>query len=145
MANKLTAKTGIEIEASPAEVWQALTDPAMIKKYLFGTETVTNWKKGSTITYKGEWEGKTYEDKGTIVDIIPEKLLHTTYWSSMGGKEDKPGNYNNVIYELRPDGDKTIVTLVQDNIDDEAGVKHMEENWNMVLAGMKKLLEKKSE
>ena len=33
-----------------------------------------------------------------MIDIVSEKLLHTTYWSSMGGKEDKPENYNNVIY-----------------------------------------------
>lgn len=137
----LTAKAGIEIDAPVAKVWQALTDPALIKQYLFGTDTVTDWKKGSAIIYKGEWNGKHYEDKGTIVDIIPEKLLHSTYWSSMGGKEDKPENYNDVIYELRPDGDKTIITIVQDNIDDHASVKHMEENWSLVLRGMKKLLE----
>lgn len=137
----LIAKAGIEIDTSVSRVWQALTDPVMIKQYLFGTDTVSDWKKGSSITYKGEWEGKQYEDKGTIVDIVPERLLHTTYWSSMGGKEDKPENYNDVIYEVKPDGDKTIVTIVQDNIDDQAGVKHMEENWGIVLRGMKKLIE----
>ncbi|OJW84030.1 MAG: hypothetical protein BGO69_09925 [Bacteroidetes bacterium 46-16] len=142
MTNKLSATAGIEINAPVSKVWQAFTDPAMIKEYLFGTTAVSDWKKGSSITYKGEWQGKPYEDKGTIVDIIPGKLLHTTYWSSMSGKEDKPENYNNVIYEVKPDGDKSIVTIVQDGIDDEAGVKHMEENWGMVLQGMKKLLEK---
>jgi uncharacterized protein YndB with AHSA1/START domain len=141
----LIAKAGIEIDAPVSRVWQALTDPAMIKQYLFGTDTITDWKKGSSIIYKGEWEGKQYEDKGSIVDIIPEKLLHTAYWSSMGGKEDAPENYNNVIYEVKPDGDKTIVTIVQDNIDDQAGVKHMEENWGFVLRGMKKLLEGKED
>ncbi|MBS1586293.1 MAG: SRPBCC domain-containing protein [Bacteroidetes bacterium] len=141
----LTAKAGIEIDAPLSRVWQALTDPAMIKQYLFGTDTITDWKKGSSITYKGEWAGKPYEDKGAIIDIIPEKLLHTTYWSSMGGKEDKPENYNDVIYEIKPDGDKTIVTIVQDNIDDHAGVKRMEENWSLVLRGMKKLLEGKED
>ena len=141
MTNKLSAKTGIEINAPVSNVWQALTDPALIKEYLFGTNAITDWKKRSSITYRGEWEGKQYEDKGVIVDIIPQRLLHTTYWSPLGGTEDKPENYANVIYELKPDGDKTIVTLVQDNIADEAGVKHMEKNWSIVLQGMKKLLE----
>ena len=142
MANKLSVKTGININAPVSKVWQALTDPAMIKEYLFGTNTVSDWKKGSSITYSGEWEGKQYEDKGNIIDIVPEKLLHTTYFSSMSGKEDKPENYANVIYEVTPQNGSTMVTITQDNIEDEKGVEHMKKNWGMVLDGMKKLLEK---
>jgi uncharacterized protein YndB with AHSA1/START domain len=143
MANKLVSKSSITINAPINKVWQALTDPAMIKEYLFGTTTITDWKKGSPISYEGEWEGKKYKDKGTIIDIVPEKLLHTTYWSSMGGKEDKPENYNNVIYELEPRNAQTIITISQDNIENEAQLEHMKQNWSIVLEGMKKLLEKK--
>lgn len=142
MANKLTFKKGITINAPVSKVWHALTDPAMIKEYLFGTNTVTDWKKGSPITYSGEWQGQKYEDKGKIIDIIPEKLLHTTYFSFMSGKEDKPENYANVIYEVEPQGNQTLLTLSQDNIDNEAGLQHMDDNWSMVMGGMKKLLEK---
>lgn len=142
MANKLVAKSSIVINAPVGKVWKALIDPAQIKEYLFGTNAISDWKKGSPLTYEGEWQGKKYKDKGTIIDIIPEKLLHTTYWSSMGGKEDKPENYNNVIYELQPRGESTMVTISQDNITDETGLKHMEENWGLVLSNMKKLLEK---
>jgi uncharacterized protein YndB with AHSA1/START domain len=142
MTNKLTAASNIIINASVSKVWKALTDPAQIKEYLFGTNITSDWKKGSPITYEGEWQGKKYKDKGVIIDIIPEKLLHTTYWSSMSGNEDKPENYNNVIYKLQPSGGGTLVTISQDNIADEAGVKHMQENWGTVLNSMKELLEK---
>lgn len=142
MAKKLVSTSGITIDAPVSKVWQALTDPAQIKQYLFGTNTVSDWKKGSPISYEGEWEGKKYKDKGTIIEIVPEKLLHTTYWSSMGGKEDKPENYNNVIYELQPQNGKTMITISQDNIDTGEQLKHMEQNWAMVLDSMKKLLEK---
>lgn len=141
MENKLKAKASIHINAPVDKVWNALVDPTLIKQYLFGTEAISDWKKGSDITYKGEWQGKSYEDKGTIIDIVPGKLLHTTYWSSMGGKEDKPENYANVIYEVGSEGDDTTVTITQDNIADEAGQKHMEENWKQVLTSMKKVLE----
>jgi len=142
MAKKLVSRSGITIDAPVSKVWQALTEPAQIKQYLFGTNTVSDWKKGSPISYEGEWEGKKYKDKGTIIEIVPEKLLHTTYWSSMGGKEDKPENYNNVIYELQPQNGKTMITISQDNIDTGEQLKHMEQNWAMVLDSMKKLLEK---
>jgi uncharacterized protein YndB with AHSA1/START domain len=141
MTNKLSVKVSRDINAPVSKVWQALTDPALIKQYLFGTETSSDWKKGSPITYTGVWEGKSYKDKGKIVDIIPERLLHTTYFSSMSGKEDKPENYANVIYEVKPSNGQSVITISQDNIENEEGVKHMKDNWGVVLDGMKKLLE----
>lgn len=138
-----TATASILLNATPQRVWEALTDPQQIKEYLFGTTTTTDWKKGSPITYTGEWEGKAYEDKGTIIDIQPEKLLHTTYYSSMSGKDDKPENYSNVIYKLDPEGDKTRLTITQDNAGDEASKEHSQNNWNMVLESLKKLVENK--
>lgn len=137
-----TATASILLNATPQRVWEALTDPAQIKEYLFGTTTTTDWKKGSPITYTGEWEGKAYEDKGTIIDIQPEKLLHTTYYSSMSGKDDKPENYSNVIYKLDAEGDKTRLTITQDNAGDEASKEHSQNNWNMVLESLKKMVEK---
>jgi uncharacterized protein YndB with AHSA1/START domain len=124
-------------------VWEALTNPAIIKKYMYGTNTKSDWKKGSPITYSGEWQGKPYEDKGVIKEIIPEKVLHTTYYSPLSGKDDKPENYANVIYELEPmDAKKTKLTISQDNIDNEAGVATSEKNWGMVIDGMKKVVGK---
>ena len=142
MEQKLVSKSSTLINAPVNKVWEALTNPSLIKQYLFGTNTITDWKKGSPITYEGEWEGKAYKDKGQIVDIIPEKLLHTTYWSSIGGKEDKPENYNNVIYEVKPENGGTLITILQDNIKDEKELEHMKQNWGMVLESMKTMLEK---
>lgn len=141
MPNKLTAKASIAINAPKNSVWEALTDPDMIREYLFGTNTITDWQKGSPITYKGVWKGREYEDKGTIINIIPGKLLHTTYFSSMSGKEDKAENYANVIYELSEQNGKTVLTITQDNNADEQSRQHSEENWNTVLEGIKHLVE----
>ncbi len=141
MAGKLKVSSSIKINAPVARAWQALTDPDLIKQYMFGTTVKSDWKLGSAITYTGEWEGKSYEDKGQIMDVIPFKLLHTTYWSGMSGKPDKPENYVNVINEVAPDGDGCTVTITQDGIEDEVGVEHMKKNWGMVLEGMKKVLE----
>ena len=141
MANKLTAKASININVPVSKVWKALTDPAMIREYLFGTNAVSAWQKGSSITYSGEWEGKPYEDKGVIIDIVPDRLLHTTYYSAMSGKEDLPENYANVIYKVSPDDGHSLLTITQDNIDDESQQQHMVENWGKVLESIKKLLE----
>jgi uncharacterized protein YndB with AHSA1/START domain len=137
----LTAEASVTINASPAAVWKALTDPAMIKEYMFGTETTSDWKVGSRITYRGIWQGKEYEDGGTILEIEPGKILKATYWSSMSGTEDKPENYSVVTYSLEKTDGSTKLTVTQDNCKTEESKQHSEGNWNMVLGILKKLLE----
>lgn len=142
MAGKLIAAMSISLKAPLNKVWNALTDPTIIKEYLFGTETSTDWKKGSPITYRGEWDGKPYEDKGQVVDVVPGRRLHTTYYSPLQGREDKPENYKNVIYELDSSAEHTILTLSQDNIDSEDELLHAEANWSRVLDNMKRVVER---
>lgn len=63
------------IRVSPAEVWKALTDPDLIKHYLFGTQVESTWQVGDAIIYRGEWQGKSYEDKGRSSSWFPKSVL----------------------------------------------------------------------
>ena len=135
------AKSSVTINAPRSRVWEALTQPDLIKQYLFGTEVSTDWKVGSPITYKGVWEGKAYEDKGQILQVEPEKRLVSTFWSALSGLPDRPENYQTVEYALSDEGDGTRLTLTQGNNDSEESARHSEQNWNMVLEGLKKLVE----
>jgi uncharacterized protein YndB with AHSA1/START domain len=143
MKNKIINRVGIRIDASSAEVWEALTNPELIKQYFFGTNTISEWRAGSPIVFEGNWQGKSYRDKGTIIDIQPFKLLKYNYWSSMSGIEDKPENYANITYEISEEGDESILTITQDNIPDEKMRAHSEDNWKKVLSNLKDLLEMK--
>jgi len=141
MATNLTATASIEIHADIEQVWEALTDPEMIAKYLYGTHTATTWAPGTPINFYGEWEGKAYQDKGEIKTFDQYRCLEYTYWSSMSGTEDRPENYSTVSFELAVKNGATILTLKQDNIKDEAARAHSESNWLQVLGTIKKLLE----
>ena len=137
----LKANLSININASGSRVWEALTDPALIKQYLFDSDTISDWKKGSTITWSGVYEGKQYQDKGSIIEIEPEKLLHISHYSPLSGKPDIPENYHHVVYQLTSEKDFTTLTLTQDNVSNKQELEHVEGNWNAVLQGIKKLLE----
>ena len=141
MTENYLAKTSIDIDAPRERVWEALTQPQLIKQYLFGTEVTTDWQVGSPITYKGVWEGKPYEDKGKVLENEPGRLLVSTFWSSLSGVPDLPENYQTVRYELSSEDRGTRLTLTQDNNPTKADAEHSEQNWNMVLTGLKKLLE----
>jgi uncharacterized protein YndB with AHSA1/START domain len=137
----IIAKESATINAPPQRVWEALTNPEIIKKYFFGTYASSDWKKGSPITFKGEWEGKKYEDKGTILNMIPGKRLRYNFWSSMSGIEDKPENYVIITYELREKDKATELNITQENIPTEEMKDHAEQNWRKVLEGLKEVVE----
>ncbi len=141
MTDPFIAKAAITIDASPAEVWNALTQPELIKRYLFETTVTTDWKVGSPIAYEGVWEGKAYTDKGKILEVEPERLIVSTYWSSLSGLADVPENYQTVRYELAAEGNRTQLTVIQDNNATQTDADHSAQNWGMVLNGMKQLLE----
>lgn len=141
MNNKFTARATSTINVPASKVWDALTKPELIKQYLFGTEVETDWQVGSPITYRGVWEGKPYEDKGEILQIEPEKLLVSTFWSSLAGLPDAPENYKTVYYELSQKNGGTKLTITQDNNADQGEADHSAQNWNTVLDSLKKLLE----
>jgi uncharacterized protein YndB with AHSA1/START domain len=130
-----------EIAAPPSQVWTALTDPEVIETYMFGTHVVTDWKPGSPIVWKGEYEGKSYEDKGKILEFEPERRLRLTHFSPLSGEEDTPANYHTLTYELEPRGDATRVALRQDNNRTPEAAEHSRANWEKVLSGLKATLE----
>ena len=136
-----TVSANVEISASPGQVWNALTDPELIRQYFFGTEVKTTWEPGSPITWSGEYDGHEYQDKGEVVEVVPEERLVVTHFSPMTGQEDKPENYHRVTYELEDEGDKTRVSLEQDNAPEESA-DEFRANWETMLGNLKELVER---
>lgn len=142
MTRGFEAINEVTIEAPQADVWDALTNPEKVKRYMHGTEMSTDWKEGSPITWTGEWKGKPYQDKGEVLEVEPEKLLKYTHWSPMGGSEDRPENYHTLTYVLAGSDGRTILTLRQDNNPtQEEADKMARENWAPVLKGLKETAE----
>jgi uncharacterized protein YndB with AHSA1/START domain len=141
MNETFVAKATIAINAPTSKVWDALTKPEFISQYLFGTQVTTDWRVGSPITYEGTWEGKAYKDKGQVLQVEPGKLLVSTFWSSLSGLPDVPASYQTVRYELAAEDGGTRLTVTQDNNATRQDANHSEQNWNIVLEGIKKLLE----
>jgi uncharacterized protein YndB with AHSA1/START domain len=146
--NEVTAEASVDIDAPRGDVWRSLTDPEQIKEYYLGAEVQTDWRVGSPITFKGEWEGKSYEDKGEILVFEQESKLAYSHWSPMGGKPDAPENYHVVEITLDERDGATRVILRQSNLEggateeDRANREDFEKNWNQLLDGLKKTTER---
>lgn len=151
MQAKKTVTNSITINAPATEVWDALVNPAKTKVYMFGCETVSDWKVGSDLLWRGNYEGKeTVFVKGKIKAIESNKQLVYTVIDPFASYPDIPANHLNVTYKLEQQGQETILTVTQDGFESAAeGDKRYEdiynkgEGWNPILVQIKALVEGK--
>ncbi|WP_109509556.1 SRPBCC domain-containing protein [Nocardioides speluncae] len=137
-----TATAEVDVSAAPAQVWQALTDPSQIKRYMYGAEVDATWEPGSPITWKGEYDGRGYQDKGEVIEAEPGRRLVVTHFSPLSGQEDKPENCHRLTYDLEPAGDRTHLRLEQDNAGSAEEAEHSRQNWQTMLDNLKNLVER---
>ena len=141
MAENLTATASATINAPKSEVWDALVTPEAIKEYMFGTDVSSEWREGSGIVWKGEWQGKAYEDKGMILKYEPDRVLQYSHFSPLSGAPDVQENYHTVTIKLDGAGEHTRVVLTQDKNTSEEERAHSQKNWETMLQGLKSYVE----
>ncbi|TCC16573.1 SRPBCC family protein [Kribbella speibonae] len=134
----IVAVAEIDIDAPAARVWDVLTSPEQLKQLWFGADVKTDWQVGSPITWSGEYEGKSYEDKGEVLAVEPERLLKLTHYSPLTGQPDVPENYHTLTYTLTGN---THLKLEQDNNATEDEAKHSQAMWEMLVAKVKEAAE----
>lgn len=134
----IVSEASILIDAPREKVWEAVVTPALIKQYMMGSDVDTDWQVGSPIVWKGEYEGKKYEDKGEILQMEPEKLVQYTH----DVKPDAPEKYHIVTVRLDEEEDGQIrLTITQDNNPDEAAREYTTEFWENVVEQIKEIVE----
>jgi len=148
MNQPLIVTNSISINAPAEKVWDALTNPQQTKKYMFGCETVSDWKKGSPLLWKMQLDGKEFiAVKGVITEIDPGKFLSYTTIDPNSGIEDTPGNYLNVNYSLSAENGQTLLSVSQGDYSKVGdGEKRYQETvegvgWTPILDQIKKLVE----
>ncbi len=143
MNHNLQVSESIVVNVPASKMWEVLTNPEIIKEYLFGTETVTGWKVGSPIVFQGEYQGHKYRDHGVIKELEFQKHIAYSYWSGFSGVEDKPENYSMVIYDLEPvDNNHTKFTWTQKGYPDETRQAHSQSGMKDFLEQIKGIAER---
>jgi uncharacterized protein YndB with AHSA1/START domain len=142
MKTGLIARVSVTIAAPAADVWEALVTPAAIETYMFGATVTSDWAVGSPIVWNGEWQGRAYEDKGIILQIVRERVLEFSHYSPLGEVADLPENYHIVTVRLSVEGVHTRLTLYQDNNPTDQARDNAERNWAVMLAALKRFVER---
>ncbi|HEY4064452.1 MAG TPA: SRPBCC domain-containing protein [Puia sp.] len=149
MSHPLIVTSAITIQAPAGKVWDALTNPAQTKKYMFGCEALSDWKVGSPLIWKGNFNGvELIAVKGTILKIQPGKFLaYTTIDPNNAAIPDLPENYLTVTLDLSEKEGQTVLTATQGDYsmvgDGENRYKHTVDGggWTPILIEIKKLVE----
>jgi uncharacterized protein YndB with AHSA1/START domain len=141
-SGKLFNKT-IQINAPIAQVWDTLTAPELMKKWMSETEIqiLTDWKVGSPILIRGRLHGIKFENKGTVLQFEPQKILQYSHLSSISRLPDQPESYSIFEFQVASLGNLTTLTFTVSNFPTEIIYKHLGFYWNVTLEILKKMIE----
>lgn len=141
-ADEPAATVSIDIDANPDDVWFALTDPAAMRRYMFGTVALSDWRVGSPVRWSNEQDGHGCEDHGEVLEAAPGRLLRYTHVATAG--QGQPERRHLVTVSLAGVDDVgTRVTLVENGDGDETSRRQSERKWSKILGGLKLLVEQK--
>lgn len=146
---KLFVKNEIRIKASAKKVWDALVNPDQTEKYMFGCRTVSDWKVGSPLLWRGKYEGNEMDFvSGFVLEIVPEHLLKYSVIDPNATYALTPENHLQVTYHVEAFGNESLLTVVQDGFETaEEGMKRYQEvynngeGWAPILVTIKAMLE----
>ena len=123
----------IEIKAKASKIWDVLTKAEYTKEYMFGCETVSDWKVGSLLEWKGKWDGQDMIFvKGFILKNKPfESFVYTVFDPNNSSIKDVPENYLTVSYELKDLNGMVQLKVTQGDYNlVEGGEKRYAESYN---------------
>ena len=141
-----TSISRIKINAPIPKVWEAITNPEMVKLWQYGSILTTTWETGSSIRFSTEWNGQVFEQWGSVIEFSPNSTLKYSLFAPRPGIIDSPENYFFMTYHLDFIQGETTLSIIQDDprpqTQSEGQQEDKEEGENPILLGLKALIEK---
>ena len=136
---KLTYET--YIQATPEELWEALTRPALTVLYDLGSAVESDWQPGSPIVYRLSDGDDSVSVHGTLVEVRPPtRLVHT--WGEVRSADSAEDHPSRVTYAIEAMGEVSKLTVVHEEFEHASRTCHMvAPAWPMVLSGLTTVIE----
>jgi uncharacterized protein YndB with AHSA1/START domain len=110
-----TTDSTVKILAPAKKVWLALTNPGLVKQWQYGSDLLTTWEVGTAVVFRNEWNGQVFEQKGTVIEFLPESRLKYSLFFPRPDLQDIPENYIFMTYELAESGGSTSLLVRQED------------------------------
>ena len=95
-----TSDSTVKIIAPAKKVWLALTVPDLVKQWQYGSDLLTTWEVGSPIIFRNEWNGQVFEQKGNVLEFLPESRVR---YSLFVPRPDLQGIPEHYFHDIRVD------------------------------------------
>lgn len=143
MVNDLIVTRSIRLNADAPTVWKMLTDPGMIRQYMYNCEVCSDWRERSEITWRGNDGDKPVNHKGEIIELVPGRRFKYTTFDIHSGAEDNPSSYLHVTYDLVPrNGFTDLLVTISNFGGDDTRAEHAAASFDFeVLPKLKTLAE----
>ena len=139
-----TSDSTVKIAAPARKVWLALTVPHLVKQWQYGADLLTTWEVGTPVVFRNEWDGKVFEQKGNVLEFLPESRLKYSLFFPRSDLQDTPEHSFFMTYELTESKGVTSLLVRQEDPrpsqPDEATGR---DGGPDVLASLKELVEVK--
>ncbi|WP_353828765.1 SRPBCC domain-containing protein [Agromyces sp. SYSU T0242] len=143
MLEDLVVTSAVEIDAPAERVWAVITDPEAAREYMFGTRLDAEWKVGGALRWRGEWQGRPYEDHGTVLEIEPPRRLVHTHFSPRRTSGLEPDDHHTLTWAIEETEDgPTVFSLSQDNNATPESAAHAKRVWDSLVAKVKEIAER---
>jgi uncharacterized protein YndB with AHSA1/START domain len=127
----------IYIRATPEQLWQAITDPEIRRRYNFGAGVQSTWEPGARLEM-GHPDGGLLGE-GEVVEVDPpRRLVHTM--TALWSDEARAEGPSRVTWEIEQVADSCRLTIVHDELREDA-CDELYGGWPMILSGLKTWLE----
>lgn len=131
--NEARREVELYIRTTPAELWEAITDPERTRLYWYDALNRSTWTPGAPWTSESE-DGELWLD-GEILDVEPpHRLVHTFHIADSAEPPSK------VTWQITPMGDACRLYVTHAGLGPEA-LHYVTGGWEFILSGLKTLLE----
>ncbi len=110
-----TYTSTISTKAPAQKVFDALTQPELVKQWQYGKQLITDWQVGGAIRFSAEYEGKSLEQWGTVLDLRPNELVKYNLFTPRPNQEDRIENYTITSYVITRENGTTHIQLIQED------------------------------
>lgn len=129
------------LNAAPAKVFSAWTDPEKVKRWMGPGEVKVLHAEGDARTGgRYRWlmksaAGEEHDVGGIYREVIPDrKLVFTWAWKTMPERESL------VTVEIKPDGEGSLLTLTHEQFNDEEARDRHNAGWTGAMDKLAKYL-----
>jgi uncharacterized protein YndB with AHSA1/START domain len=127
------------IRSAPEQLWQALTDGELTRRYWFGRRVRSDWRVGSRVAFFAA-DGR-LTDSGQVFECErPRRLSYS--WTVEFIEELRREPPSRVTFELEGMTDVVKLTLTHGQFGaSESALKGVSNGWPIILSSLKSMLE----